>query len=234
MKKLLFFITTLVMMAGSASAQLDLNKLKSSLEGKLTADEVGAGLKEALSTGVSKGADLVSVSNGYFGNPQIKIPFPAEIKQVETRLRKMGMGNQVDQFVLSLNQAAEEAAKEAKPVFISAIKQMTIQDVWAVFKGKEDAATQYLNRTTSAQLHEKFKPVVKQSLEKVNATKYYATLISAYNKLPLVKKVNTNLEDYATNKAIEGLFVMVAKEEKNIRQNPTARTSDLLKKVFGS
>ena len=234
MKKLLVLFA-FVLIGGNASAQLNLNKLKSTLSGdQLSAEEVGAGLKEALTNGVSKGADLVSVADGYFGNKEIKIPFPPEVQKVETKLRQMGMGSEVDKFVLSLNRAAEEAAKEAKPIFVSAIKQMTIQDVWAVFRGEEDAATKYLNRTTSSQLHDKFKPVVQSSLEKVNATKYYADLINTYNKLPLVKKVNPDLDDYATKKAIEGLFVMVAKEEKNIRQDPAARTSDLLRKVFGS
>lgn len=137
-----------------------------------------------------------------------------------------------DTFVLSLNRAAEDAAQSAKPIFVSAIKQMTIEDAWSILKGEDDAATQYLNQTTSAQLKEKFKPVIKASLDKVNATKYYKDLITAYNKVPLVKKVNPDLDAYATDKATDGLFVMIAKEEKNIRKNPAARTTALLKKVF--
>jgi hypothetical protein len=146
----------------------------------------------------------------------------------------MGMGDQVDKFVLALNRGAEDAAKEAKPIFVTAIKQMTIQDAWSILKGEDDSATQYLKRTTTSHLTEKFKPVIQKSLEKTNATKYYKDLVTTYNKIPMVQKVNPNLDDYATEKAISGLFVMVAKEEKSIRDNPTARTTELLKKVFSA
>ncbi len=218
-----------------ASAQLDLKKIKKALTGEsLTTEEIAAGLKEALTNGTSKGADLVSQLDGYYKNPEIKIPFPPEVKQVETRLRQIGLGGEVDKFVESLNRGAEEAAKEAKPIFIAAVKQMTIQDAWSILKGADDAATQYLNKTTSPLLKDKFKPVIQRSLNKVNATKYYSDLVNTYNKIPLVQKVNPNLDDYATEKAIQGLFVMIAKEEKNIRKNPLARTSELLKKVFSN
>jgi len=217
----------------AAFAQIDLKKIKNKVIGsKPSTEEVASGLKEALTKGTSKGTDEVSKTDGYFKNPEIKIPFPPEVQQVETTLRKMGMNKQVDEFVLSLNRAAEDAAKEAKPIFVDAIKQMTIEDAWSILKGEDDAATQYLNKTTSSQLKEKFKPIIKASLDKVNATKYYKDLITAYNKVPLVKKVNPDLDAYATDKATDGLFVMIAKEEKNIRKNPGARTTELLKKVF--
>jgi len=135
---------------------------------------------------------------------------------------------------MTLNRGAEDAAKEAKPIFITAIKSMTIQDAWSILRGDKDAATQYLKRTTSAQLKEKFKPVIQNSLNKVNATKYYGEIVNRYNMIPFVQKVNPELDDYATDKAIEGLFLMIAKEEKNIRADPAARTTDLLKRVFGS
>ncbi len=219
----------------SATAQINLNRLKKTISGDgLSQEEVANGLKEALTNGVTKGTDLVSQLDGYYKNPEIQIPFPPDVKKVEDRLRQVGLSDEVDRFIVSLNRAAEDAANEAKPIFISAIKQMTIQDAWSILRGNDDAATQYLDRTTSPQLHEKFLPVIRASLEKVNATKYYGDLISSYNKIPLVQKVNPDLDDYATQKAIEGLFVMVAKEEKNIRDNPGARTTDLLKKVFGS
>jgi hypothetical protein len=134
---------------------------------------------------------------------------------------------------MTLNRGAEDAAKEAKPIFITAIKSMTIEDAWAILKGEDNAATEYLKRTTSAQLTEKFKPVIQNSLNKVNATKYYGDLVGTYNKIPLVQKVNPSLDDYATAKAVDGLFLMIAKEEKNIRKDPVARTTELLKKVFG-
>jgi Protein of unknown function (DUF4197) len=200
----------------------------------LTKEEVANGLKEALVNGITKGTDLTSKMDGYFKNPEIKIPFPQDVKKVEDKLRQLGMGSEVDRFVLTLNRGAEEAAKEAKPIFISAIKQMSIDDAFAVLKGQPDAATQFLKRTTSSQLKEKFKPVVQANLDKVNATKYYGDLISNYNRIPFISKVNPNLNDYATDMAIQGLFTMIAKEEKSIRQDPAARTTDLLKKVFGS
>ena len=200
----------------------------------LTKEEVANGLKEALVNGITKGTDLTSKMDGYFKNPEIKIPFPKDVKKVEDKLRQLGMGSEVDRFVLTLNRGAEEAAKEAKPIFISAIKQMSIDDAFAVLNGQPDAATQFLKRTTSAQLKEKFKPVVQTNLDKVNATKYYGDLISNYNRIPFVSKVNPNLNEYATDMAIQGLFTMIAKEEKSIRQDPAARTTDLLKKVFGS
>ncbi|MCA4896678.1 MAG: DUF4197 domain-containing protein [Cytophagales bacterium] len=200
----------------------------------LTKEEVANGLKEALVNGITKGTDLTSKMDGYFKNPEIKIPFPKDVKKVEDKLRQLGMGSEVDRFVLTLNRGAEEAAKEAKPIFISAIKQMSIDDAFAVLNGQPDAATQFLKRTTSAQLKEKFKPVVQTNLDKVNATKYYGDLISNYNRIPFISKVNPNLNEYATDMAIQGLFTMIAKEEKSIRQDPAARTSELLKKVFGS
>lgn len=215
-------------------AQFNFKKIKESLGGgnKLSTEEVAKGLKEALTNGVSKGSDVVSQVDGFYKNVDIKIPFPPEVQQVEEKLRQIGLGSQVDEFILALNRAAEDAAKEAKPIFVTAVKEMTIQDAWSILKGEDDAATQYLNRTTSAQLHDKFKPVIEKSLEKVNATKYYNDLINVYNKIPFVKKVNPDLDDYATEKAVDGMFIMVANEEKNIRENPGARTSELLEKVF--
>lgn len=235
MRKQLILLLSFVLFSGIATAQISLDKLKKAVKGEsLSTEEVAAGLKEALTNGASKGSDLVSQVDGYFKNAEIKIPFPPEVQKVETKLRQMGMGDQVDKFVLALNRGAEDAAKEAKPIFVTAIKQMTIQDAWSILKGEDDSATQYLKRTTTSQLTEKFKPVIQKSLEKTNATKYYKDLVTTYNKIPMVQKVNPNLDDYATEKSIGGLFVMVAKEEKSIRDNPTARTTELLKKVFSA
>ena len=135
---------------------------------------------------------------------------------------------------MTLNRGAEDAAKEAKPIFIEAIRAMTIEDAWAILRGQDDAATQYLKRTTSGLLKEKFKPVIQNSLNKVSATKYYSDIVTRYNQIPLVQKVNPDLDDYATDKAIDGLFLMIAREEKNIRENPVARTTEILKRVFGA
>ena len=236
MKKLVFLS---IVLTGCTTAQInqtlgEVNKALGTPQNTTpTTEEVGGGLKEALINGISKGADLVSITDGYFKNPEIKIPFPPDVKKVEDKLRQLGFGKKVDDFVMTLNRGAEEAAKEAKPIFINAIKQMTIQDAWALLKGEPDAATQFLKRTTTPQLKEKFSPVVQTALDKVSATKYYGDVINTYNKIPFIEKVNPDLNAYATDKAIEGLFVMVAKEEKNIRENPVARTTDLLKKVFG-
>ena len=236
MKRIAIALT--VLLSACTSAQInqtlgDVNKTLGS-QAPLTIQEVAAGLKEALIKGISNGADLVSQLDGYFKNPSIKIPFPPEVKRVEDRLRQIGLGGEVDKFIMTLNRGAEDAAKEAKPIFIEAIKQMTIDDAWNILRGEQDAATQYLKRTTSSLLKQKFKPVIQNSLNKVNATRYYSDIVTRYNQIPLVQKVNPELDDYATDKAIEGLFFMIAKEEANIRANPVARTTELLKRVFGA
>lgn len=200
----------------------------------LTSADVAEGLKEALIKGISTGSDIVSQVDGYFKNPEIKIPFPPDVRKVEDRLRQIGLGGEVDKFIMTLNRGAEDAAKEAKPIFINAIRSMTIEDAWGILRGEDDAATQYLKRTTSADLAARFKPVIQQSLNKVNATKYYSDIVNTYNRIPLVEKVNPDLDDYATSKAIDGLFVMIAREEKRIREDPVARTTDILRRVFGA
>lgn len=199
---------------------------------QLTTEEVANGLKEALIKGISEGSASASQLNGYLGNPQIKIPFPPDVQKVEDKLRSIGLDKQVDQFIETLNRGAEEAAKEAKPIFVTAIRSMTIQDAWNILKGEDDAATQYLVRTTSDQLRGKFQPVIGNALDKTNATKYYGDIINTYNKVPFVDKVDPDLENYATQKALDGLFFLIAKEEQKIREDPLARTTDLLKRVF--
>jgi len=199
----------------------------------LSNEEIGNGLKEALTQGISKGADMLSQEDGYFKNPLIKIPFPPDAQKMEKRLREIGMDKDVDNFILTLNRGAEDAAQKAKPIFLYAIKNMSITDVMAILNGQPDAATQYLKKSTTAQLQAQFKPVIKASLDKVGATKNYNSLANTYNKIPLVKKINPDLDAYTTDLAIQGLFITIANEEKNIRANPAARTSDLLKKVFG-
>jgi hypothetical protein len=231
------FIAVLLIALGCTTAQLnqtmsEVNKAMGT-DKPLTTDEVAAGLKEALIKGTTTGSDQASMLDGYFKNPQIKIPLPPDIQKIESKVRSIGLGKEVDKFILTLNRGAEDAAKEAKPIFISAIKQMTVQDAWGILKGSDNAATEYLKRTTSAQLREKFQPVIANSLQKVEATKYYSTIVTNYNKIPMVEKVNPDLNDYATTKAMDGLFLLIANEEKKIREDPIARTSELLKKVFG-
>src|SRR6476660_4744640 len=198
MKKFSFysFIFFFILLSSCASAQIKLPKINlpkpSTTTGKggLTDAEVSSGLKEALIQGTNKGTASASVANGYYGNPLIRIPFPPEIQKVENTLRSVGMGSQVDKFVLSMNRAAEDAALSARPIFISAIKNITLKDVWSILSGEKDAATQYLKRSTTPQLTTAFKPIIQQSLDKVSATKYYSTVMSSYNKIPLVEKVN--------------------------------------------
>jgi hypothetical protein len=231
-------ILVIAFMLGCSSAQINqaLNDAGKALGGDqpLTSAEVAEGLKEALIKGISTGSDQASQLDGYFKNAKIKIPFPPEVKKVEDKLRQIGLGGEVDKFVMTLYRGAEDAAREAKPIFITAIKSMTIQDAWSILRGDKDAATQYLMRTTSALLKAKFQPVIENSLNKVNATKYYGDIVNTYNKVPFVEKVNPDLDAYATDKAIEGLFTLIAEEEGKIRDNPAERTTELLKKVFGA
>lgn len=235
MKKSFLLLTAFLGSCTTAQINQAIGDVNNALgQESLTSAEVAEGLKEALVKGVSWGADLVSQTDGYFGNPQIRIPFPPDVKKVEDRLRQIGLGGEVDKFILTLNRGAEDAAREAKPIFIDAIKAMTIEDAWSILRGEDDAATQYLRRTTGTRLAEKFKPVIRASLDKVNATRYYSDIVTTYNRIPLVEKVNPDLDDYATGKAIDGLFIMIAKEEKRIREDPVARTTELLKKVFGA
>lgn len=198
-----------------------------------TTTEIGSGIKEALTTGISKGADLLSAKDGYLGNAAVKILFPPETQKVEKALRSMGLGSLADNVITSLNRAAEDAAKEAKPIFVSAIKQMTITDATNILLGSPNSATEYFRKTTTSQLTDKFSPVIATSLNKVGATKYWSDATTQYNKLPLVKHVNTDLADYTTQKAIEGMFIQVAQEELTIRSNLNARPTALLQKVFG-
>ena len=200
----------------------------------LTESDVVSGLKAALEKGANFAAQNGSAEDGYYQNTLIKIPFPPDAIRAEEKLRQIGLGGEVDKFILTLNRGAETAAKKSAPIFASAIRSMTIQDAWGILKGEDDAATQYLVRTTSTQLKAEFKPVVSEALDQVSATKYYTDLVNTYNKIPFVTKVDPDLEDYATEMAIKGLFTLVAQEEAKIRKDPLARTSDILRRVFGS
>lgn len=200
--------------------------------GNPTGLEIGQGLKQALEFGVSSGSDKLSAKDGFLGNLAVKILFPPEAQKVEKTLRGLGFNSICDNVITSLNRAAEDAAVEAKPIFISAIKQMTITDATNILFGNKDAATSYFKRVTTAQLMEKFKPVISNSLSKVGATRYWGNLATQYNRIPLVKPVNADLSQYVAQKAIDGLFLEVAKEELRIRDNLSARSTPLLQKVF--
>lgn len=200
----------------------------------LTNDEVIRGLKEALNVGTNNSSSAASKVDGFYKNPLIMIPFPPEAEKVKNTVINLGMQKQVDEFVMTMNRAAEEASKEAAPVFLNAISTMSIQDGFGILKGADNAATQYLQNKTSAELTAKFSPIVKNAIDKVEVTKYWNPIITTYNKIPTVEKQNPNLEQYITARALEGLFKLIAGEEKKIRTDPVARVTDLLKKVFGS
>ncbi len=201
--------------------------------GSLSTNEVADGLKAALDQGVTKGVGQLSAMDGYLGNAAVKILMPPEAKKVESTLRSIGLGRQVDQAITSMNRAAEDAAKSAAPIFLNAIKGMTIQDAMGILSGKEDAATQYLQKQTSNALTQAFKPVIDTSLGKTDATKHWNTVFTSYNKVAS-EKINPDLTAYVTERALSGLFFQIAQEEANIRKNPAARGTELLKKVFGN
>jgi hypothetical protein len=238
MKKISVYLLAIALISFTGCDVQSQNKIGSILKqiptnGNPTVLEISAGLKQALEIGTSQGADQLSAKDGFLGNLAVKILFPPEAQKVEKTLRSLGLNSLADNVILSINRAAEDAAKEAKPIFISAIKQMTITDATNILLGNKDAATSYFKRVTTAQLLQKFEPVITASLNKVGATKYWGDAATAYNKIPLVKPVNTNLSNYVAQKAIDGMFYQVAQEELKIRENIGARSTTLLQKVFG-
>jgi hypothetical protein len=196
-------------------------------------NEIGAGLKEALVTGVNKAAAMLGRTDGFFKDELSKILMPEEAKDAEAKLRKIGMGKTVDDCILSMNRAAEAAAPVLKNVFVEAIVKMSIMDAKNILYGNKTAATAYLKKNASSALRDSMLPIVKSCLEKTNATKYWGDVFRNYNKIAL-KKVNADLNAYVTDKAMEAIFKKISEEEINIRENPEARVSDLLKFVFGS
>lgn len=201
--------------------------------GALSEDEIIKGLKEALTVGSKNAGSSASKLNGFYKNPKIKIPFPPEVNQVKTTVEKVGLKPQVDKFVETLNRAAEEAAKEAAPIFVNAITTMNINDGMNILNGGDRAATTFLQDKTSPELKAKFEPIVKAAINKVQLTKYWNPIVKQYNRVPLVQKVNPDLEAYVLDRALDGLFTLVAEEEMKIRKDPAARVSDILKTVFG-
>jgi len=201
----------------------------------VTENEAGQGIKEALAKGVTTAVLNLNKTDGFFGSNIYKMLLPPDAQKIETTLRKAGMGAQVDKAILAINRGAEDAVGFAKDIFISAIKEMTLTDALNILKGNKDAATQYFKQKTSEKLIAAFTPSVKSSLDKVEATKYYGDIVTKYNSFPTTfKKVNPDLTSYVVGKSVDALFDQVAKEEANIRDNPMARTSEILKKVFGS
>jgi hypothetical protein len=209
-----------------------LNNLPSD-DANLTTEQIVSGLKEALTVGTQNSTTHLSTVDGFFKNAAIKILMPEEAKKVESTLRNVGFGNVVDKAVLSMNRAAEDASKAATPIFINAIKQMTITDALGILKGGDFAATTYFKNKTTNALTNAFKPVINKALEDVDATKHWNDVFSVYNKFSS-QPVNTDLSAYVTGKAIDGIFHEVGLEEQKIRKNPAARVTDILKRVFGS
>lgn len=203
--------------------------------GQLSNTEIINGLKEALKIGAQNSTGNASAVDGFYKNQLLFIPFPQEAIEVKNTLEKAGFKKPVDDFVLSLNRAAEEASKKAYPIFADAILGMSITDAMGILKGADNAATSYLKTKTSQQLAAAFKPIVNEALQKVKVTSYWTPVVNTYNKLTILtgtKQVNPNLEEYVTGKAIDGLFVLIANEEAKIRKDPAARVTELLKKVF--
>lgn len=194
--------------------------------------DISAGLKEALNNGISKQVTKLTAVDGFYKNEAVKILLPDELKKVDSSLRKMGLGSMADEGLKVLNRAAEDAVKEATPIFVDAVKNMSFTDAKTILMGNENSATTYLQNTTSKALYGKFNPVIKNSFTKVGADKVWSNIINKYNGIPFVKKVNPDLTDYVTNQAMAGVFKMIAVEEKNIRTNLNSRTSVLLQKVF--
>jgi hypothetical protein len=195
-------------------------------------DEIAKGLKEALQVGTTRGIDILSKPDGFFGNAAIKILMPPEAAKIEKSLRSLGFNQQVDEAILSMNRAAEDASKEAIPIFTKAIQEMSIEDAFGILKGNNDAATKYLQTKTNDSLTKKFRPSIETSLNKVNATKNWNKLITQYNKFSF-KKINPDLAAYVTERSLNGIYLQIASEEAKIRKDPVARSSDLLKKIFG-
>jgi hypothetical protein len=197
-----------------------------------TGIDIAAGLKEALNKGVTEQVSKLTKTDGFYKNEAVRIILPDELKRVDTALRKIGMSSLADDGIKALNRAAEDAVKEATPVFVTAIKNITITDAKSILMGNDSAATAYLQTSTTKALYAKFSPVVQNSLGKVGADAIWASIIKKYNTIPFVNKVNPNITDYVTNKSLDGVFKMITIEEKNIRTNLNSRTSDVLKKVF--
>ncbi|MCB0756685.1 MAG: DUF4197 domain-containing protein, partial [Flavobacteriales bacterium] len=223
-------ILTFSLILGSCSTT---QQTTSSSQNGLTVKETTEGLVEALLVGADNSTQQASKKDGFFKNAAIKILFPPEAIKVREAAIGVGLTPLVDRFELSLNRAAEDASKEAKPILVNAIKQIKFKDVWEILFGGKTAATDYLRAKTEPQLLEKFRPIVKQSIGREEVTKHWQPLTNAYNSIPFVKKVNPDLEEYVTQRTVNGLFTLIAEEERKIRENPIARVSQILKKVFG-
>jgi hypothetical protein len=250
MKKILFTLGIVTCLGYQVNAQINLGNLEkdgsdllkkaegdkkgTGSDSPLSNDEVVKGLKEALQVAAKNSTASASQMDGFFKNPKIFIPFPPDAQKVKDKCIDLGMKDQVDKFEMNLNRAAEEASKSAVDIFINAITNMSVQDGFAILKGTNTAATQYLRDHTTNDLLAKFRPIVDAAIAKVELTKSWTPIVNTYNRIPFVEKQNPDLGDYVCRKGLEGLFKLVEDEEMKIRKDPVAQVTDLLKKVFGS
>ena len=230
MKKIVLFLTVTALFGGIEMQQVNAQfSLPNTILGKV---DIAAGLKEALNNGISKQVSKLTATDGFYKNEAVKILLPAELQKVDKTLRSMGMSKLADDGLRVLNRAAEEGVKEATPIFVEAVKNMSFKDAKTILMGNENAATTYLQNETTTALYGKFSPVIQTSLSNVGADTVWATILTKYNAIPLVKKVNPDLKDYVTKETLKGVFKMVAVEEKAIRTNLKERNTEVLKNVF--
>ncbi len=222
-------IITILFLSSCSELQQVVNQLP---QDAISNTDIASGLREALDNGIDKQVTKLTQEDGFFKNELVKIGLPDELQKVDKALRDIGLGNLADQGLKALNRAAENAVKEATPIFVDAVKGITFNDAKNILLGKENAATQYLQSGTSEALYDKFSPVIKNSFTKVGADKIWENMITKYNTIPFVKKVNPDLTDHVTQEALKGVYTMIAIEEKEIRTKVSSRTSTLLKKVF--
>ena len=218
------FLVCLVLSAPAVAAGLD----------GISNTDATSGLRQALTDGSGAAVNLLGKENGYFGNPKVKIPLPPSLKKVEGAMRALGMRRQADELVLTMNRAAEAAAPEAKALLVDSVKKMTVQDAKGILTGGDTAATEYFRRTTEAQLTQRFLPIVKKATDRVGLAQQYNSLAGQGAAIGLIKEDQATIERYVTKKALDGLYFMIAEQEKAFRQNPFGATSDIVKKVFGA
>lgn len=246
MKRTWIYSLIVLLISTSSCSQINLKKLQEASDkaetvifgpsSTLSNDEVVAGLREALEVGTKNAVDVTSKLDGFYKDPEITIPFPPDAMKVKEKAEQLGFSNQVQKFEETLNRAAEQAAVEATEVFVAAIKGMSIEDGFNILKGEDDAATQYLRTNATGELSTRFSPIIDKAIDDVELTKYWQPLITAYNSANLFgggEEINPDLNAFVLERAMDGLFFYIQKEEKNIRDNPAARITDLLQKVFG-
>lgn len=222
------------MLSGSLLSCAELGNLGSVIPTSITEAEAAQGIREALDQGVGRGISLLNKQDGFFGSQAYKLFLPADAQRIESTLRQIGMGSMVDRAILQINRAAEDAVGYARPIFLDAIREITITDAINIIRGPNDAATKYFRQKTTDKLIAAFSPVIKSSLDKFSATKYYTDVVNTYNNFPTtLNKLNPDLPSYVVGKAVDALFDQIGQEEANIRANPVARTTEILKKVFG-